>query len=168
MIDRHWIAFYWIASNILNTILIISYFSGKCSDQTVERVFRTRKEVCAGYANLYKYSCDQPCEIVSEYSKYYGFDVYEGAPSETDHGWNAVEIYHHWHLIESTWDTGYLNDRKEFVHDLTLYYFLPRQNEMICHHLLEDKTMAIITNSNKYEAIDANAETSSILFGFIS
>ncbi|CAF1490739.1 unnamed protein product, partial [Rotaria sordida] len=50
-VDRHWIIFYWIASNIEYDT--VSYFSGKHGDQTAEGVFRAKKGVCAGYANLY-------------------------------------------------------------------------------------------------------------------
>ncbi|CAF1343855.1 unnamed protein product [Adineta ricciae] len=136
IIDRHWFIFYWIASNIQYDT--VSYFTKNYQDQTPEGVFRTRRGVCAGYANMYKYLCDHlkmPCEVVSGYSKGYGFDDQEGAPSEVDHAWNVVEIYNHWYLVESTWGTGYLNDKKEFVQRLEAYYFLARPNEMIYHHL---------------------------------
>ncbi|CAF1465487.1 unnamed protein product [Adineta ricciae] len=136
IIDRHWFIFYWIASNIQYDT--VSYFTKNYQDQTPEGVFRTRKGVCAGYANMYKYLCDHlkmPCEVVSGYSKGYGFDDQEGAPSEVNHAWNVVEIYNHWYLVESTWGAGYLNDKKEFVQRLEAYYFLARPNEMIYHHL---------------------------------
>jgi hypothetical protein len=139
LVDRQWIIFYWIAFNIEYDT--VSYFSKNYQDQSAEGVFRTRKGVCAGYANIYKYLCDQlqmPCEIVSGYSKGYGFDDREGAPTETDHAWNAVEIYNHWYLMESTWGAGHLDDNKQFRRELTPYYFLPRSNEMIYHHLPEN------------------------------
>ena len=144
-IDRYWIIFYWIALNIEYDT--VSYFSKDYKDQTAEGVFRTRKGVCAGYANLYKYLCDEQrmsCEVIGGYSKGYGFDDRESAPNETDHAWNAVEIYHHWYLIDSTWGAGHLNDKEEFVHDLTPYYFLPRPNEMIYHHLPEDEKWQLL------------------------
>ncbi|CAF3420593.1 unnamed protein product [Rotaria sp. Silwood1] len=80
-VDRH-----WITCNIEYDT--VSYFSGKYDDQTAERVFRAKKGVCAGYANLYKYLCDQldiPCEIISGYSKGYGFENRTDASSKTDH-----------------------------------------------------------------------------------
>ncbi|CAF4447036.1 unnamed protein product, partial [Rotaria socialis] len=118
----------------------VSYFSKNYADQTAEGVFRTRKGVCAGYGNIYKYLCDAlniPCEKVSGYSKGYGFDEREGAPTETDHAWNAVEIDHHWYLIESTWGAGHLTEEKNFQRKLNSYYFLPNPTEMIYHHLPE-------------------------------
>jgi len=109
-IDRHWMIFYWITINI--DYDTVAYFSKDYKDQSAEGVFRTRKGVCAGYTNLYKYLSDQlqmPCEIVHGYAKGYGFDNREEAPSETDHAWNAVEIDNHWYLMESTWGAGHLD-----------------------------------------------------------
>ncbi|CAF2067795.1 unnamed protein product [Rotaria magnacalcarata] len=138
IVDCHWIIFYWITYNIEYDT--VSYFSKNYADQTAEGVFRTRKGVCAGYGNIYKYLCDAlniPCEKVSGYSKGYGFDEREGAPTETDHAWNAVEIDHRWYLIESTWGAGYLTEEKNFQRELDSYYFLPNPTEMIYHHLPE-------------------------------
>ena len=150
VVDRHWIVFYWIAYNIAYDT--VSYFSKIYEDQTAEGVFRTRKGVCAGYANLYKYLCDRlemPCEIVSGYAKGYGFDDRVEAPSETDHAWNAVEINGHWYLMESTWGAGHLNNQKTFERELNAYYFLPRPIEMIYHHLPEnDKWQLLQTPIN--------------------
>jgi hypothetical protein len=139
LVDHHWIIFYWITRNIHYDT--VSYFSGKYDNQTAEEVFRTRKGVCAGYANLYKYLCDQlqiPCEVVNGYSKGYGFEDRTNAPTRIDHAWNAVEIDRHWYLMEPTWGTGHLNKQNVFEHNLKPYYFLPRPNEMIYHHLPAD------------------------------
>jgi hypothetical protein len=139
VVDHHWMIFYWIACNIgYDTV---SYFSGKFDDQSAEGVFRTRKGVCAGYANLYKYLCNQlqmKCEIVSGYSKGYGFEYRKNPPVKTDHAWNAVEIDSHWYLMESTWGSGYLNTQNTFEQKMDTYYFLPRPNEMIYHHIPEN------------------------------
>ena len=83
----------------------VSYFSKKYGDQTAKRVFKKRKGVCAGYANLYKYLSNQlqmSCKIVNGYVKDYGFGDREATFSQIDHAWNAVEIDGHWYLMEST------------------------------------------------------------------
>ena len=145
VIDCYWIIFYWIAINIEYDV--VSYFAKDYKDQTAGGVFRRKKGVCAGYANLYKYLCDQlemACEIISGYAKGYGFDDREGAPSETDHAWNAVQIDQHWYLLDSTWGAGHLNDTKQFQRQLTTYYFLARPNEMIYHHLPEQSKWQLL------------------------
>lgn len=139
LIECHWIIFYWITCNIEYDT--VAYFSKNYGDQTAEDVFQTKKGVCASYANIYQYLCKQlnmPCEIVSGYSKGYGFDEGEGALKEVDHAWNVVEIDHHWYLIESSWGAGHLTDAKIFKRELNSYYFCARPNEMIYQHLPEN------------------------------
>ena len=148
LIDCYWIIFYWVAKNI--SYDTVAYFSKTYGDQTAEGVFRRRRGVCEGYVNLYKYLCDKvdlKCEIVSGYSKGYGFEISKGIPTETDHVWNAVEISGHWYLIESTWGSGYLNDEKSFVREFNPYYFLPRPNEMIYDHLPLDERWQLLRQS---------------------
>jgi hypothetical protein len=145
LVDRHWIIFYWIACNIEYDA--VSYFAKDYKDQSAEGVFRTRKGVCAGYANIYKYLCDQlqmPCHVVGGYAKGYGFGNQEGVPTEPDHAWNVVEIDHHLYLMESTWGAGHLNKEKSFARKLNSYYFLPRPNEMIYHHLPKDNKWQLL------------------------
>ncbi|CAF0914554.1 unnamed protein product [Adineta steineri] len=148
IVDQHWIIFYWITFNIEYDT--VSYFTKNYKDQSSEGVFQNKKGVCAGYANIYKHLCDQiqlPCETVVGYSKGYGFEDHDGAPTGTDHAWNAVQIDNHWYLMESTWGAGILNDKKAFERQFNSYYFLPRPNEMIYHHLPEDKKWQLLETS---------------------
>ena len=139
IVDSHWIIFYWIVRNIQYDTG--AHISGRCADQSPSKVFQNRKGISSGYASLYKYLCDQlqmSCQIISGYTKGYKFENCIGAPTEIDHTWNAVEIDHHWYLIESSWGAGYLNEQRIFQHKPSSYYFFPRPNEMIYHHLPED------------------------------
>ncbi|CAF4222808.1 unnamed protein product, partial [Adineta steineri] len=43
-----------------------------------------------------------------------------------------------WYLMQSTWGAGNLTDEKLFQRQLDTYYFFPRPNEMIYHHLPEN------------------------------
>ncbi|CAF3584566.1 unnamed protein product [Adineta steineri] len=148
IIDQHWIIFYWIACNIeYDTVAL---FTKTFGNQTAEGVFQIKKGVCAGYANIYKYLCDQlqiSCELVGGYSKEYAFYKREDAPTETSHAWNAVEIDGHWYLIDTTWGAGPFNDKKVFEHQLNSYYFLPRPNEMIYHHFPDDEKWQLLKRS---------------------
>ena len=145
MLERHWAIFLWIASNIEYDTP--AYFAGKYGDQSAENVFRTRKGVCAGYGNLYQHLSDElklPCQIVGGYSKGFGFEDRVDAPTRTDHAWNAVEIDKHWYLVESTWGAGHLTEEKIFESRLDPYYFLPRPDEMVYHHLPENAKWQLI------------------------
>ncbi|CAF1314943.1 unnamed protein product [Adineta ricciae] len=139
LIDCYWIIFYWIILNIEYDS--VTYFSTNRANQSAKNVFLTKKGICDGYVNIYKYLCDHvklPCKIVRGYSKGYGFDVRVDAPSEADHVWNAVQINQYWYLVEATWGAGILNDQKVFKRELNSYYFFPRPEQMIYHHLPEN------------------------------
>ncbi|CAF1181386.1 unnamed protein product [Adineta steineri] len=139
LIDCHWIIFYSIAINIEYDT--IAYFSNNHINQSAEDVFLARKGICNGYVHLYKYLCDRlklPCKIINGYSKGYGFDIRSNASNQTDHAWNAVQINQHWYLIDSTWGAGFINDRKDFKRELNPFYFFPRPQQMIYHHLPEN------------------------------
>ena len=157
LIDCHWIIFYWITHNIQYDT--VSYFSKNYANQLAENVFVTKKGVCAGYANLYKYICDYlniPCDIVSGYSKGYGFEDRVDVPTGTDHAWNVVKVDQHWYLMESTWGAGSLNDQKAFKQQLNSYYFFPRPSEMIYHHLPENARWQLLRETmqmNQYLAM---------------
>jgi transglutaminase/protease-like cytokinesis protein 3 len=100
LIACQWIIFYWITCNIEYDT--VSYFSKNYSNQSPASVLQSKKGVCAGYANIYQYLCDQlniSCEKINGYSKGYGFDDHEDALKEIDHVWNAIKIDHHWYLI---------------------------------------------------------------------
>lgn len=135
VIDRLWILFYWIARNIEYDT--VPYVGKKHADKSAEAVFRTRKAIGDGYANLFKRLCDDlnlRCEKVHGYTKTYVFDSCNKSPAPIDHTWNAVEINHNWYLIDLTWSAGHLNDNQLFKRELNSYYFLARPNEMIYHH----------------------------------
>ena len=147
-IDCYWIIFYWIARHI--EFDVVSYFRKIYDDQTAESVFQSKKGVGTGYTNLYKYLCNQlelPCEIVTGYSKNYGFDNHDNASFDTDHVWNAVQIDHYWYLIEPTWGAGFITDQKIFKSKLISYYFCPRPNEMIYHHRPNDPKWQLLQKS---------------------
>ncbi|CAF3037277.1 unnamed protein product [Rotaria sp. Silwood2] len=143
--NQCWLSFCWIAYNIgYDTV---SYFSKNYPDQSVEEVFRTKKAICGGYSNLYKYLCDQlaiPCKVISGYAKGYGFEHDKNALYETNHAWNAVEIEQSWYLIDSTWGSGYLDKHKLFKRHLNPYYFLSRPDQMIYNHLPENEIWQLL------------------------
>ncbi|CAF1039098.1 unnamed protein product [Didymodactylos carnosus] len=140
-VDHAWIIFYWIGNNIKYDVK--SYISNNYPKQSAEAVFNSRKGVCAGYGNLYQKLADKTglrCETVTGYAKEYPFDLRNAKNANTDHVWNVVEIDNYWYLIEATWAAGYLDESKRFKKKFDAYYFLPRPNEMIYHHLpMQDK-----------------------------
>jgi hypothetical protein len=135
IIDCLWIVFYWIARNIEYDT--IPYTGKKHTDKSAEAVFRTRKAIGDGYANLFKHLCDGLdliCEKIYGYSKTYIFDVCNKSSAPINHTWNAVQINQYWYLVDLTCGAGHVDDNQVFKRELNPYYFLSRSNEMIYHH----------------------------------
>ena len=150
VLDRHWLIYSWVAMNIEYDTG--SYFSGKYGDQSPEAVFRARKGVCAGYGNLYQHLCNTmqlSCHVVGGFSKGFGFEDRIDAPTRTDHAWNAVDIDGRWYLVEPTWGAGHLTEEKAFERRFNPYYFLPRPDEMIYHHLPEAEKWQLLRSPIK-------------------
>jgi hypothetical protein len=134
-IDRLWIVFYWIARNIEYDT--VPYVGKKHADKSAEAVFRTRKAIADGYANLFQRLCndlDLICDKVHGYAKMYVFDPCNKSSVPIDHTWNAVQTNHYWYLIDLTWSAGHLENSQIFKREFNSYYFLSRPNEMIYHH----------------------------------
>jgi hypothetical protein len=108
-----------------------SYYGGRYPDQSAEAVFVSRLSVCAGYANLVKaladVTKDEVVVVVGDA---------RGEAGEVDgepHAWNAARIDGTWHLIDATWDSGHLKDKK-FVREYgTHYLFVPPELIGITH-----------------------------------
>jgi len=72
-------------------------------------VYRSRKGVCAGYANLFQFLCgfaELDCMVVNGYAK--GIGHYQGKIyNQTNHAWNVCEFDNEFHLFDVTWAAGY-------------------------------------------------------------
>lgn len=96
---------------------------GRYPPQDAEHVFRTGIGVCAGYANLLvALGRELGVEIVyvSGHSRDAGGDI-----SGQGHAWNAVKIEGRWHLIDATWNAGYVEGRSFTEQYSTDYLFTP-------------------------------------------
>ncbi|CAF1587457.1 unnamed protein product [Didymodactylos carnosus] len=121
-VDQTWIIFYWISQNIQYDI--DSFFRHSIPSQNPKAIFNSKKSVCEGYATLFKTLCDSiqlQCVKISGYAKGYNYRQ-GGSFSRTNHAWNAVKIYQHWILLDSTWGTGHVYHR-QFKKKLDLHYF---------------------------------------------
>ena len=72
-------------------------------------VFRMRKAVCEGYANLFAELCEQAklmCLTIDGFARN-GTETFEEELKEPNHTWNAVRINGEWKLVDVTWASGY-------------------------------------------------------------
>jgi hypothetical protein len=118
----------WIADNISYDYKMFA--EGRAVDQTVESVLATRKAVCSGYSRLFQRMAELAgikSEIVSGYAK--GLTTSYSLDQRNSHSWNMVEIAGGKYLVDTTWDSGSI-DQGYFVKEYsTDYLFIsPRAN----------------------------------------
>ena len=129
----------WITENI--TYDTKTFFNPNRNKKvTATEVLTKRKAVCEGYSTLFKALCDNAdikCYLVQGYSKGYGFSQRKKFTS-TDHAWNVVFINNKWYLIDATWGSGYINEKKKVVKKFSDYFFLTNPKKFIYTHLPSD------------------------------
>lgn len=117
-------------------------------NQIVKETLETKKGVCEGYAQTFKKLCDL-LQIESKTIK--GFARNSGSEignfsNATNHAWNVVKINNKWHLIDTTWATGYAIGNKWERH-FNDYYFFPEPSTLIRSHLPEREFWQLLKNT---------------------
>jgi transglutaminase/protease-like cytokinesis protein 3 len=108
-----------------------AYRAGKYPPQDAETVFRTRRSVCAGYANLMAAMGDATGDEI----------VVVGGDARTDgrdltgegHAWNAARIGGLWTLLDATWDAGAVDGDRFLKGYSTEYLFTPPEVQGLSH-----------------------------------
>jgi hypothetical protein len=99
--------------------------------QDAETVFRSRRSVCAGYANLLAalgQAAGEDVVVIGGDARLRGSDV-----TGEGHAWNAARIDGRWTLIDATWDAGYLSDGRFVKRYGTEYLFTPPEVQGVTH-----------------------------------
>ncbi len=128
----------WVADHIAyDAALLLRMEAGEfvsAETQSAERVFRDRKGVCAGYANL-----------MAALGRVVGIEirvVVGHARSSMDgvgHAWNAVNIEGRWYLIDATWNAGSVEPgTPDFTKRYSTAYFLAPARVFGLNHFPED------------------------------
>ncbi|XP_060689956.1 kyphoscoliosis peptidase [Hemiscyllium ocellatum] len=112
-------------------------------------VLKSGKAVCAGYSGLFCEMCSLAgvqCTIIEGYSKGYNYDVGKKFTGEADHAWNAVFLDGKWHLLDSTWGAGHVNDTcSKFTFKYVEFYFLTHPTLFINNHFPNDEKWQLIS-----------------------
>jgi len=114
-----------------------NFWAGRIPPQNYQNVLRTRLAVCQGYSELFKKLCDEigiPCVIVSGYARGVGTSpsIAEN-PNNSNHAWNMVTIYGQRYLIDTTWNSGYIDGRVFRQRYVTDYLFLKPEHFIYTH-----------------------------------
>ena len=115
------------------------------------RVLKSRRAVCSGFALLYKCLLKRAgVEVVSVkgYSRIY--DVQAGRPTgPVDHEWNAMELDGDWYLADLTWASTTARDGE--IND---FYFLTNPEAFIAQHFPADTRWQLLSPSVSKAAFD--------------
>ncbi|KAH0630350.1 hypothetical protein JD844_013295 [Phrynosoma platyrhinos] len=124
-------------------------------------VLQSRKSVCAGYAALFEQMCSIAgiqCKNLSGFSKGYGYRSGIALKGETDHAWNSVYLNGRWHLLDSTWGSGIVDDScTKFTFSYNEFYFLTHPALFINDHFPEDHEWQLLKQPLTFQQFERNA-----------
>src|SRR5690606_31070044 len=129
----------WLGENISYDVAALE--SGDLSQNSPDTVLRTRKAVCAGYADLFHVMCLElglESKVIPGRSRADDQGVPEAPDGgDSNHAWNAVKVDGRWQLLDPTWGAGYLDEQKRFVRQANDQWFLVEPEIFIYSHLPE-------------------------------
>ena len=106
-LEKTRLIFSWIAANV--DYDDYGFNTGNYSDVSAPAVFRNRRAVCQGFADLLRELAERAgleVALVSGYSK--GITYRKGQVFQsTNHAWNSVRIDGEWRLFDVTWAQGH-------------------------------------------------------------
>lgn len=125
----------WIAYNIAYDCP--AYHSPSRIKGEAKDVFKFRKGVCEGYANLFREMCslaNVQCVTIDGYASNMSSTIGEEL-AEVNHTWNAVRINDEWKLVDATWGSGYTDKKvKVFTQYFNDIYFFPDPQKFVFNH----------------------------------
>jgi hypothetical protein len=135
----------WVAGHI--TYDAEGFRSGQPGDLSPEAVLRRGRAVCEGFARLTEAlgeAMGLEVEVVSGWSKGYGYVPGQRFGGPTNHAWNAVRIDGQWRLMDPTWGAGYLDESLRFVRQFQEHYFLTKPGDFVFDHLPENPSWQLL------------------------
>ncbi len=102
---------------------VASYRAGVYPPQDAATTFRTRRSVCAGYAALFE-AIGRAAGLTVETVVGRARGVVTEGMGE-GHAWSAVKLDGRWHLVDTTWDAGYVSADGFHKRYRTEYFLTP-------------------------------------------
>jgi hypothetical protein len=136
--DKIRFIFIWITENIAYDVSKISSKEYDTQSQNPLNVFRSRKAICTGYAN-----------ILQELCKKTGIQAYvvEGNAFQNKiagHAWNVARIDNTWKLMDATWAAGVIENGR-FRRKFDDSYFFTNPKDFVVSHLPLDPMWQLLT-----------------------
>ncbi|UII32197.1 hypothetical protein LVD17_00065 [Fulvivirga ulvae] len=141
--------YYWIAQNIEYDYQM--QFAPTFEVVEPEYVFKNKKTICTGYANLFcslASISEIECEVVIGYAQDYLLPTPDSISS--NHAWNAIKLNNQWELIDSTWGSGGFSfGSNDFKQSIDMRYFLSSPDFLLIDHFpIEEKWQLLNTKVN--------------------
>ncbi|OXB83445.1 UNVERIFIED_CONTAM: hypothetical protein H355_006292 [Colinus virginianus] len=128
-------------------------------------VLRTGKSVCEGYAGLFQKMCSVAgiqCMKLSGYSKGYGYKIGQSFQGNSDHAWNAVYLDGRWHLLDSTWGSGIVDDAStKFTFRYNEFYFLTHPALFVNNHFPDNSNWQLLKPTLTLKQFENNLQHNS-------
>ena len=165
--------FVWMAENIRYDT--DAYFNNAHTFYDAANVFRTRQSVCEGYANLLvaiSSAAGVKAVKVVGYSKGYGYKPGEPLSEDDGHAWNAMWFDNAWHLVDSTWGAGSVNDKGLFEKEWKPFWFNADPRIFVYSHWPEKAQWQLLpaaVSRSKYQEmpyVDTYFTANAITMGF--
>lgn len=140
-----WVIFVWVSKSIKYDVDI--FFNNKEQTRPSSLLLISRSTVCDGYAWMFHQLAKLTgltVVTVTGHSKGYGFSNETAFIRQYTHAWNAVKINGEWKLIDTTWGSGYLNPKKQFISYFNDYYFFTPPEQFILDHFPEDSKWQLL------------------------
>ncbi|XP_017935537.1 kyphoscoliosis peptidase isoform X1 [Manacus vitellinus] len=136
----------WICHHIEYDV--VGYHNKSQLSSKAEDVLQMGKSICEGYAELFEQMCSiagVQCKKLSGHAKGYGYKIGQTFTGNSDHAWNAVYIEGRWHLLDSTWGSGSVDDSfTKFTRRYNEFYFLTHPALFINNHFPDNSNWQLL------------------------
>ncbi|NXP72183.1 KY peptidase, partial [Ramphastos sulfuratus] len=131
-------------------------------------VLQTGKSICEGYAGLFEHMCSLAgiqCMKLFGYSKGYGYKLGQTFSGDSDHAWNAVYLDGRWHLLDSTWGSGSVDDSfTKFTFRYNEFYFLTHPALFINNHFPDNSNWQLLKPALALKDFENNILQNSLFY----
>lgn len=158
-IEKARMIYVWLTDNISYDAK--AYNLKNIGDNSSSTVFKTKKAVCAGFANLYTDLGEKlglEIETISGVAKGYEFEenVSDDLEESINHAWNAIRIDGEWRVFDATWGEGYgMSNKKGKLESTKKFdetWFNVNPVNALFTHFPEEMNKQYINNPIRFES----------------
>ncbi|KAJ7324978.1 hypothetical protein JRQ81_017998, partial [Phrynocephalus forsythii] len=148
----------WICHHIEYDI--VGFFNKDKQSFKPKDVLQSGKTICEGYAGLFEQMCSiagVQCMNLSGYCKGHGYRAGQTFTGGYDHAWNAVYLDGRWHLVDSTWGSGSIDDCfSKFTFRYNEFYFLTHPALFINNHFPDNNNWQLLKPTVTLKQFESN------------